>query len=513
MVTMNIGSIYFDKYKVIELLGQGGTSDVYLAENVKLGNFFAIKKALKNDNRINLLAEPNILKHLNHPAIPKIIDIEEDDEAIYIIEEYINGTHLKSFKCANQKIEEAQLVDWALQICNVLKYLHQRKPNPIIYRDLKPENIILMEDGQLKIIDFGIAREYKEESTNDTVPIGTRGYAAPEQYGIGQSDERTDIFSLGMTLYYLLTNKNLSHPPHKIQLTEQLNIRASEKIIAIITRCCETLPSKRYQNVEQVEIALIEITLVAPIKQKDGFVQEDWPIQEDQLIQENRTIQENQPIRANQLIQEEMNSEYKLGKKTVIIGVLGVNQGAGVTHTAIMMADILSKKNSVALLELNTSKHFLEIGLTIKNESIIREQKFRYQKTDYYWDIALNAFWMKYRDRYEYIIVDLGSYEQLMDIEEFIRCDIPVVCAQGIDWKLKDLQQFIEKTKRYNPNGSWAYLIPLLDEKSVKKINKEMNNEMNKEIHIKLRSLPYNMNPFNPSNEVKRVMESIVFAQ
>ncbi len=185
---MEIGRIYFEKYRIIDIIGNGGSSTVFLAENIKLLNRWAIKRVSKTGNS-QLLAEPHLLKDLRHPAIPQIIDIEEDNEYIYIIEEYIEGLQLKMVKLQSSKIEADMIIKWAIDICSILQFLHSRKPNPIIYRDLKPENILLTQSGEIRLVDFGIAREYKDESENDTLPIGSRGYAAPEQYGIGQSDE------------------------------------------------------------------------------------------------------------------------------------------------------------------------------------------------------------------------------------------------------------------------------------------------------------------------------------
>lgn len=473
---MEIGKVYFDKYRILELLGEGGTSQVYLAENIRLGNRWAIKKAFKGQNLINLLAEPNILKQLNHPAIPIIIDIEEDEEAIYIIEEYVDGILLKTYKLAKEVIEEKQIIDWALQLCDVLKYLHNRKPNPIIYRDLKPENIILMPDGMIKLIDFGIAREYKKQSHEDTVPIGTKGYAAPEQYGIGQSDERTDIFSLGMTLFFLLTGKNLSHPPYQIQLNDEINISTTLK--NIVLKCCEVLPNQRYQNVDAVIRDLLPIsTLTAK-----GPLSEEEPNKKVKIKEKGRLA---------------------AFKKTITVGFIGVASGVGVTHNVVMMANLLSKKYRVAVVELNTSKHFREIGKTVEDKKRLVDNHFKYQKVDYYWDIPFADFVSRYRDSVDIVILDFGAVNAVRDIYEFIRCDYRFVCAHGVDWKIREIESFYQKMSKYDSSNYWIYLIPFLDKKAIKDISKR--GELN------MVAVPFNMNPFEPGQDVKKIFEHILF--
>lgn len=245
--------LFDGRYKILKVLGQGGMSTVYLAENVKLGTLWAIKEISKvSHSKVDLLVEPNILKKLKHAALPRIFDIIEDDNSIYIIEDYIEGIPLdkKLIRCG--KIQEQIVGEWGRQICDVLIYLHGLKPNPIIYRDMKPSNIMLTKEGKIKLVDFGIAREYKTESTNDTTYIGTRGYAAPEQYGTAQTDARTDIYSLGVTLYHLLTGKSPKNAPYEIRPIREIDESLSIGMEYIIDRCTKANPDQRYQSVEEL---------------------------------------------------------------------------------------------------------------------------------------------------------------------------------------------------------------------------------------------------------------------
>lgn len=245
--------LFNGRYRILKVLGEGGMSIVYLAENIKVGSLWAIKKINKASNsKFDLLVEPNILKKLSHSALPRIFDIIEDGKNIYIIEDYIEGISLnkKLLRCG--KIAENIVAMWALQICDVLLYLHSFKPNPIIYRDMKPSNIILTEEGSVKLIDFGISREYKRESLLDTTYIGTRGYAAPEQYGLAQTDVRSDIYSLGVTLYHLLTGKSPKEPPFEIRPIREFDENLSKGMELIIEKCTKPDPKQRYQSTEEL---------------------------------------------------------------------------------------------------------------------------------------------------------------------------------------------------------------------------------------------------------------------
>ncbi len=242
--------VFGGKYQIIKQLGSGGMSTVYLARNVKLSTLWAVKVGNKKQNeKFDLLAEPNIMKNLNHHGIARIFDILEDEENIYIIEDYVEGVSLEEEIHRAGKFNEKQTIEWAKQIADALIYLHQQKPNPIIYRDMKPSNLMLGKDGKVNIIDFGIAREYKKESQSDTTYVGTRGYAAPEQYGTAQTDERTDIYSFGVTLYHLLTGKSPNEPPYEILPIRQLEPSLSTGLEYIIRKCTQLNPNERYQSV------------------------------------------------------------------------------------------------------------------------------------------------------------------------------------------------------------------------------------------------------------------------
>jgi serine/threonine protein kinase len=260
-IEMRCGDLFKRKYKIHKILGSGGMGKVYLAENINLGTFWAIKEVHKQEvSELDFLAEANILKKLSHPALPRIFDVIEEEDRIFVIFDYIEGTPLDKKLEQKGKFSEQTVICWTKQICEVLIYLHSIKPNPIIYRDMKPSNIILAKDGSIKLIDFGIAREYKSNVDKDTVYIGTRGYAAPEQYGRGQTNPRTDIYNLGMTLHYLVTGKNPAEPPYEYKPVRFYDSTLSKEIEYIIEKCTKIRPEDRYSNVNELQGHLEKIS-------------------------------------------------------------------------------------------------------------------------------------------------------------------------------------------------------------------------------------------------------------
>ena len=256
---MNAEQLFDNKYKVIRVLGQGGMSKVFLAENIKLNTLWAIKEIKKDKNQhVDLLAEPNALKKLRHPSLPRIFDIIENEEYIYIVQDYIEGTDVSKLVMEHRTIEEDRVLKWAKQIADVFIYLHNLKPNPMIYRDMKPGNLIVDHDDNIKVIDFGIAREYKEGSTEDTTMLGTRGYAAPEQYGTSQTDRRTDLYSLGITLYHILTGIGPSDPTFDTRTLEK-ETHVSSGMANVLKKCVEPNPANRFQSAEDFKEALDNI--------------------------------------------------------------------------------------------------------------------------------------------------------------------------------------------------------------------------------------------------------------
>lgn len=247
-----IGTVIDGKYEVLREIGRGGMSVVYLAMDTHLNKQWAVKEIRKkgsgkNDEIVvnSLLAEANMMKRLDHPALPRIVDIIDNGITIYVVMDYIEGESLDKILNEFGSQPEDKVIEWAMQIADALSYLHSQKP-PIIYRDMKPANVMLKPEGNIKIIDFGIAREYKEQNLADTTVLGTKGYAPPEQYS-GQTDPRSDIFALGMTMHHLLTGVDPRNGEAYAPV-RQWNPELSEGIEAIIDKCVQPAAENRYQN-------------------------------------------------------------------------------------------------------------------------------------------------------------------------------------------------------------------------------------------------------------------------
>ena len=272
---LKIGSLVDGKYKILSEIGRGGMSVVYMAINEKANKTWAVKEVRKDGRmdfnivRQGLLAEIDTLKRLSHPNLPSIVDLIEDETSFIIVMDYIEGRSLDKIIAEAGAQDEALVVEWAKQLCDVLGYLHSQKP-PIIYRDMKPANVMLKPNGSIMVIDFGTAKNYEIEY-GETTGIGTVGYAAPEQYigsGLGRTDARTDIYCLGITLYYLLTNIDPCKNLISDKSVRAINPALSHGLDAIIKKCTEFQPSDRYQSCAELMYDLENYNALEPLHKK-----------------------------------------------------------------------------------------------------------------------------------------------------------------------------------------------------------------------------------------------------
>jgi len=241
--------IWFNKYRVIQKLGQGSSGIVYLAQHEMLHTYRAIKQMPKKQANAQWMNEVNILKILRHPNIPIVYDIEEDENYIYIIEEYIEGQSLRAYKLSQTNIDENKLLDFLIQLSEVLDFLHSLK-QPILYLDLKPDNILITNSHQLKLVDFGTAKVF-QKGNSVTHSYGTKGYAAPEQYGVYKEDKRSDIYGLGGILFFLATGVPYMGSKEELKNLEHTSYY-SKQFIMILTKCLKYQPSDRYASVDVV---------------------------------------------------------------------------------------------------------------------------------------------------------------------------------------------------------------------------------------------------------------------
>lgn len=248
--------IFHERYRILKVIGKGGMGTVYLAEDLRLkGKQWAIKEInLTQDNYQQFIDEAKILISLKHSYLPNIVDYYPPNELgySYLVMDYIDGSNLNDlFDNHNKMMSLQKILKYSLQICDLLDYLHNKQQVPIIYRDLKPSNIMIDEQDNVRLIDFGIARSYKKGKKEDTVQMGTVGFAAPEQFENRQTDHRADIYSLGAVLYYLLSQGHFYHTSQKPLNYFRKDL--SHDLIWIIRRMLMTEPNERYQNIKEVK--------------------------------------------------------------------------------------------------------------------------------------------------------------------------------------------------------------------------------------------------------------------
>lgn len=261
------GTMLQIRYKITKLIGQGGMGAIYLADDTRFSNrVCVIKEMLDNftdeEQRTiatsNFLREADMLASLHHDGIPEVYDRFSEGNRHYLVMEYIQGIDLEQrLEQTDEPFDEKTALGWAVQICDILSYLHTQKP-PIIYRDMKPANLILTKSGKIYMVDFGIARFFNPIKKGTMV--GTQGYAPPEQYR-GLMEPRSDIYALGATMHHLLTNRDpQEEPPFSFPRVRTLNSNVSVATEKLIEKTLEKDVSDRFETAEDMLKAIMKIT-------------------------------------------------------------------------------------------------------------------------------------------------------------------------------------------------------------------------------------------------------------
>jgi serine/threonine protein kinase/tetratricopeptide (TPR) repeat protein len=287
-----LGTILDGKFKIVQVLGEGGMGTVYKVEQAgKPGYFRAVKELLINpttteEERKSAIErfdkEIDLLFNLKHPRIPSLILSFQERGNYYFVMEFVPGRSLEKMLEDNKgPLDEAQVIKWMMQVCEALSYIHSRTP-PIILRDLKPGNIMVTPDGNVQLIDFGIARRFDPNKRTNTENLGTISYASPEHLGsitapgqrrsaqnpgkLVQTDARSDIYSLGATMYHLMTNQEpdpIQTPPVGSILAKNPRLRTVVignrrlcPVEQVIIKAMQQEPSQRFQSAEAMRVAL-----------------------------------------------------------------------------------------------------------------------------------------------------------------------------------------------------------------------------------------------------------------
>lgn len=260
-------TVLLARYRIVGVLGGGGQGSVYQARDL---NFPEVKKLVAVKEMLNPTTDPklrastlktfqreaNILATLSHPAIPRIFDFFDWNDRAYLVMEYINGNDLEALLSKTKDLPVDKIVEWAIDLCDVLEYLHNQQPEPIIFRDMKPSNIMIDHLGKVRLIDFGIAKTF-DPSVRHT-QIGTEGYSAPEQYK-GNVTPLSDIYSLGATLHHVLTRRDPRlEPPFSFPERPILdfNNQVSRELAEIVNKAVEFESQNRFQSCLEMKQAL-----------------------------------------------------------------------------------------------------------------------------------------------------------------------------------------------------------------------------------------------------------------
>lgn len=266
------GTLLQGRYRIESQIGKGGMGFVYIVRDERFSSSLGIrsirslKEMIPRVNEIeqakymlNFRREAEVLESLRHPNIPRVYDWFEQSNRAYLVLDYVEGMDLEQVRDRTPGLLDPHtVVNWMVQLCKIVQYLHEHRPDPIIFRDLKPSNVILTPDQRIELIDFGIAKTFR--SADPQTSIGTQGYAAPEMYE-GKAEPRSDVYTLGAMMHHLLSNTDPRlFPPFTFQKRppRRSNPEVSAKLEQVIMKAVEHEPSKRYQTVVELRVALQE---------------------------------------------------------------------------------------------------------------------------------------------------------------------------------------------------------------------------------------------------------------
>ncbi len=232
-------------YQLLECLASKPTGETLLARQRQTGIYYVVK-CYTDASLLSHTTESDLLKRLSHKGLPAFTEEFQNEQMLCVVREYAEGTPLDKMAKSNS-LSQKQIISFGVQLCDILSYLHSQTPS-VIHRDIKPQNIIVNDTGAIKLIDFGISRVYDEQSSNDTVFFGTQEFAPPEQYGFSQTDSRSDIFSLGVLLCWLLTGQT--------EVKKAVSNIRIKRLADIVKKCTAFAPKDRYSSAARVKDAL-----------------------------------------------------------------------------------------------------------------------------------------------------------------------------------------------------------------------------------------------------------------
>jgi serine/threonine protein kinase len=429
--------IWFDKYEIIKKIGSGGCGEVFLVKHIALNGLRAIKRISKqHDNYRELLREAHILQELTHPFIPTIYDFYEDSEFTYIVMQYMEGDSLYQYRKKSIKTSMSQILDFGIQICDLLQYLYSVK-RPILYLDLKPHNIIVYEN-ELKLIDFGTAA-FKDNLHKRECSMGTKGYASPELFTKYTPDERADIYGVGTILFFLLTG-NYYDGKTQLFTAYSSESRWKKELYYVIRRCLAYHPALRYNSVTTVKSKLLKISNRNNSNSKE------------------RTIH------------------------SVTIGLAGSQQRIGVSHLSFMITSFYEQKGVSSLyVENNDTGHILSIIKYLETVKI-QNEVFHIHNCNMVQKEVLDKV---NTDNFFVIVKDYGKLTE-DNLTEFLLSNVKFLVMGAKEWELMESERTLNLVKE---NSDIKYIFNYLSGESYNLVTKNMGK-------LSSYRIPYEPEPF-----------------
>ncbi len=289
------GTLLNKRYRIVEILGQGGMGSVYRAIDENLGVDLAVKENLFTTEEYSrqFRREATILASLRHANLPRVTDhFEIENRGQYLIMDYIEGEDLRERMDRDGRLTDAEAIVIGIAICDALTYLHSRKPQ-VVHRDIKPGNVKIAPDGRIYLVDFGLAKVVQgSQATTTGARAMTPGYSPPEQYGTARTDHRSDIYSLGATLYAALCGAlpedGLARAMDQAELTpvRKHNPKVSRRLAAAIEKALSVQPDARYQSAEEFKQGLLAAATPTVRRASGELTITPPPAIEDQEVEE-----------------------------------------------------------------------------------------------------------------------------------------------------------------------------------------------------------------------------------
>jgi serine/threonine protein kinase len=417
------GEVILLKYKILRILKDAQDACIFLVEHIDLNSYWIIKKVHRVSDKH--LKEVALLKGIKHDNIPLLVDVIIEGDFLYLIREYIDGLTLDQYIREKGRITEMEGVQIGIDLCKIVEFFHDF-PQPIIIRDIKPNNMIIARDGAVKLIDFSIAKHFESSSVRDTEYLGTRGFAAMEQYGTrthDKCDKQTDVFGIGATLYYLFTQQDLGKPPYNFESFEHYRADLSDSLEKILKKACQLKKEDRFPSVSDMRGALCA------------------------LVQDKKSLSLMDVLR-------EMN--------VPIILVQGIKSGCGVTHHCLGLSEYFkqqrlttclvdfSQNQDLERLEYQEQATSLDGIIELEGVSIISNSTNTSEKLDSFRRQYKKELWLKSQrealKKADIIILDGGMYRsdnpqtiQLISLNPLQR----IIISGANPWEIELLEECI----------------------------------------------------------------------